>query len=119
MGTLNGFWIKLVVTPFLFLVLDNVYGGIYYPSWWEPVVTGVVVALFGQLMELMFLQPGTLWFTTLLDMIMCLVVVFFSKFIFVGTKMGMDGVFFIAVFFGLSEYFLHLWLIRSGRVEKV
>ncbi|QOS99423.1 hypothetical protein JNUCC42_01095 [Brevibacterium sp. JNUCC-42] len=119
MGTLNGFCIKLVVTPFLFLVLDNVYGGIYYPSWWEPVVTGVMVALLGQLMELMFLQPGTLWFTTLLDMIMCLVVVFFSKFIFVGTKMGMDGVFFIAVFFGLSEYFLHLWLIRSGRVEKV
>ncbi|WP_232699457.1 DUF2512 family protein [Brevibacillus daliensis] len=111
--------LKLLLTPALFLLIDYIYGGIFYPSWYQLVMLGLVVAILSYFLEVMFLQRGTLWLSTIMEMIVCLIVVYFSKYVFVGSKVFLDGAFLMAVLFGLLEYMQHIWMLRSGRVEKM
>jgi hypothetical protein len=115
---MDGLWMKLIICPLLILFIDAISGDVYYSSWFPAVVVGLILAVAGHLLELMFLRRGTLWTSTILDFLGASAIVFLSQFLIYNTYVTVVGAMLTASFFAIAEYFMHGWLIRSGRTRK-
>ncbi len=115
---MRGLLIKLIVSPLLVIVADALFAELYYPNLYQAILVGLVLAVVGHLMEVALLRRGTLWFTTLLDLLAMAVIVYASGFLLPGAAVTMLGAIFAAILVDVVEYLLHLWLVRNGRTEK-
>lgn len=118
-STLAGLLIKLVVCPAVVLLSAYVlFADVYYPSLYQPIVVGLVLAIAAHMMEVFMLRPGTLWISTAMDFVAATVIVYFSEFFFTGARITFVGAMLTAFLLSITEYFQHKWLIQSGRTEK-
>lgn len=115
---MDGFLMKLFVSPALVVLADALFPEVYYPSLYQSIGVGFALAVVGYFAERMFLHPGTLWMTTALDFIIGFAVVYGSLLFLPAAKVSAIGAGFVAIFFGVAEYIQHTWLIRSGRTEE-
>jgi len=116
---LTGLLVKLLVTPLVVLAADALFAEVYYSNLYQSILVGVVLAVLGHLMERLILRRGTLWFTTLLDLLASAAVVYSSGYLLPGAAVTLLGAVFTAILIDVGEYVQHRWLIRNGKTEQV
>lgn len=116
--SLTSLFLKLILVPVIVLLSDFLIANVFYPSFYQPIIVGIVLAVVGHVMENVLLRRGTLWVTTALDIVASSIILYVSVYFFPGSRMTLDGALLTALFLGITEYFYHLWLIRSERVEE-
>lgn len=115
---MTGLLLKIIVCPVVVLIMDWMTDEVYYPTWLQAIVVGLVLAAAGHLMEVMWLKPGRLWMMTILDFFASAAILFISQFFLAGAYVSMIGALLTASFLAITEYILHRWLIREGMTEK-
>ncbi|MEW9667796.1 DUF2512 family protein [Ammoniphilus sp. 3BR4] len=115
---MSGLLMKIIVCPAVVLMVNWMTDEVYYPTWLQAVVVGLVLAAAGHLMEVIWLKPGRLWVMTILDFFASAAIVFMSQFFIAGAYVSMVGALLTASFLAITEYFLHRWIIREEMAEK-
>lgn len=113
-----GFIIKLFVCPTVVYLSDFMFRDVYYPALYQPILVGLVLAVAAHIMELFILRRGTFWISNIMDFFAATAIVYFSAFFFTGARITYIGAMLTAFFLAVTEYFQHLWLIRTGKAEK-
>jgi hypothetical protein len=115
---LAGLFIKLLVCPAVVILADALFPEVFYPSLYQSISVGMLLALAGHFLEVSLLKRGTLWMITLIDMAGACAIVFVSAYLLSGTRVTFLGAVFTAILLTVTEYLQHVWLISSGRTEK-
>jgi uncharacterized membrane protein YvlD (DUF360 family) len=111
-----GLLLKLIIVPAIVLLSDVFIGSVYFPSFLQAILTGVVLAVDGHVMERLMLRPGTLWITTGFDIVAAAAILLLSAVVFPGVRMPLDGALLVALILGIVEYMYHRWLL-SGKIN--
>lgn len=104
---------KLILIPVLLLLLDLFIGSLYFPSFTQAILLGLLFAVIGHLTEQWLLRSGTLWMTTALDIAGVAVALLLSGRYLPGARIPMDAAFLAALILGVVEYLYHRWLLRN------
>jgi hypothetical protein len=115
---LAGLLLKLIVCPVVVILSDALFTEVFYPSLFQSISVGLLLALVGHYMEMWLLKRGTLWMSTLIDLLGAWAIVYFSAYLLPGARITLLGAVFTAILLDVTEYLQHVWLIRSGRTEK-
>ena len=109
---------KIILVPVVLAISDYMFPNLNYGTLTQAVLTGLVIAVVGQLMEVILLRRGTVFASTVLDFFVAFLVVYLSQYVFAGSRTTLVGAFIVAVVIGVVEHIEHIWLVRSGRAEK-
>jgi hypothetical protein len=112
---MNRLLLKLLIAAAIVLVSDFLIANVYYPSFYQPILVGIVLAAVGHLMDKALLRSGTVWITTGLDIVAAAILLYISVYLFPGSRITLDGALLTALFLGIGEYFYHVWLIRGEK----
>lgn len=115
---MTGLIIKLIVGPIVVLLSTFLFKDVYYPSFYQPIIVGIALAVAAHAMEVVFLRRGTFWISNIMDFIAATAIVYISSYFFPGARVTWVGAALTAFLLTVTEYFQHLWLIRTGRTEK-
>jgi uncharacterized membrane protein YvlD (DUF360 family) len=115
---LTGFIAKIILIPIALIVSDLLSTHINYTSYYQPIVTGIILAVIAHGMELLILRRGTAWVSTFSDFVLAFVVVYLSQFLFAGAYVTFWGALLAAVIIAVAEHFLHRYLISSHKTIK-
>lgn len=115
---MTGLIMKLIICPLGLILSNYLFTDVYYPYIYQPIFIGIVIAISGHLMELFLLKPRTLLISTIADFLIAFVIVYFSQFILPGSRLTLIGASLTSTLLALTEYFQHLYLIRSGKTKK-
>ena len=115
---LTGLIIKIILHPLLLLVANAVTDQINYPDIYQPIVTGIALAIALHLLEVMFLKRGTFWISNVVDFIAAFALVTLSQFVFENAFVSFIGGITVAAVVTLLEYFQHLYLNRTNKSRK-
>jgi len=110
--SLSRLLIKLLLIPITVLFLDYLIGSLYFPSFTQAILVGLVLAVIGHFMERSLLRSGTLWMTTGLDIAVTIVALLLFDAYLPGARIPLDAVFLSALILGMIEYVYHRWLLR-------
>ncbi|USG64932.1 YndM family protein [Brevibacillus ruminantium] len=116
---MDGLLVKLIVTPLAVIVADALFPEVNYANLYQSIGVGLVIAVAGYLLELLLLRPGMLWLATAVDMIAGFLIVWLSGMLFSHASIAPIGAGFVAILLGVAEYLQHIWLLKSGRAEKI
>jgi uncharacterized membrane protein YvlD (DUF360 family) len=115
---MTSFLLKIIVCPLGVILAAYALSGVQYAAYYQPILVGIALAVVGVIMEYVLLHRGTLWVSTLLDFIVTAIVVYYASNSMAGAYVTFMGAVWTSVLLTVVEYFLHLWLIRSGRTRK-
>jgi len=115
---MTGLLIKLIASPLVLLIASFLFQDVYYPAFYQPMLTGLILAIAGHLLELYLLKETTFWFMLIMDFFTAAFLIYISSFFFPHAQISWAGAFLSAFLFALTEYFQHLWLIRTNRTSK-
>jgi hypothetical protein len=115
---LIGLILKILICPAVVYFTDLATIDVNFPSTFQAVLLGLVLAVAGQIMELFILKRGTLWMSTLADFFAFVIIVYVGSSFFPGAYVTFVGSLLTASFLTITEYVQHAWLIRTGRTEK-
>lgn len=115
---MTGLIMKLIICPFGLIVSNYLFADVYYPYTYQPIFIGIAIAILGHLIELFLLKPGTLLISTIADFLATFIIVYFSQFILPGASITLIGAALTSTLLALTEYFQHIYLIKSGKTKK-
>lgn len=113
-----GLIMKIIVCPLIIYISDMVFNDIYYANTYQAIITGLVIAFIGHMMEVLILKKGTLWISTFADLVAAIAVVYLSQFFLPGSRITIAGAAIIAVILAITEHFQHIYLIKEGKTKK-
>lgn len=116
--SMAGLLVKLIVSPIVLLLSAFLFRDVYYPSLYQPIFVGLVLAVAGHLMEVYLLKKTTFWFMLLMDYFTAAFIIYISSFFFLGSQITWTGAFLSAFLIAITEYFQHRWLIQTNRTVK-
>jgi len=116
---MSSFWVKAFVLPAILALTAWVLPGVRYDAWFMPVTVGLILAVAGMLMEYLLLREGNLWFATFADFVVALPVVYFFSNMFAGAEMTFTGALLASLLIAAAEFYVHRWLLRTGRGDKL
>ncbi|GAA4711650.1 hypothetical protein [Brevibacillus fulvus] len=109
---MSGLVLKLIIVPALVLFLDFLIGPVFYPAFVQTILIGIMLAVVGHFVEILFLRPGRLWATTIVDVMLYTALLMLSPFAFDGARVTLDGALLLASLLGIAEYLYHQWIVR-------
>jgi uncharacterized membrane protein YvlD (DUF360 family) len=115
---MTSFLLKIIVCPLGVILAAYALPNVEYGAYYQPILVGVALAVVGVIMEYVLLHRGTLWVSTLMDFAVTAIVVYYASNSMDGAAVTFMGAVWTSVLLTIVEYFLHLWLIRSGRTRK-
>jgi hypothetical protein len=115
---LIGLILKILICPAVVYLTDVATIDVNFASANQAVLLGLVLAVAGQVMELVLLKRGTLWFSTLVDFLAFIFIVYVGSWFLPGSYVTFVGALLTASFLAITEYLQHAWLIRTGRTKK-
>ncbi|MBH8593321.1 hypothetical protein I8U27_18155 [Paenactinomyces guangxiensis] len=107
-----------MVCPTVVVLSAFLFRDVYYPALWQPIVVGLVLAVAAHAMEILMLRRGTFWISNIIDFVAATVIMYISPFFFAGARVTWVGAALTGFLLTVTEYFQHLWLIRTGKTEK-
>jgi small-conductance mechanosensitive channel len=116
---MSSFWIKAFAIPAILALTAWVLPDVRYDAWFMPVTIGLILAVAGMLMEYLLLREGNLWFATFADFVVAVPVVYFFSNMFAGAEMSFTGALIASLLIAAAEFYVHRWLLRTGRVDKL
>lgn len=113
-----GFLVKLVVCPTTVIISDLIFPQVYYPSIFQAILVGIILAVGAHTMEIMLLKKGTFWISTVMDFLAAAIIIFIVSKLLPGSIVTLIGALLTAFLLSITEYFQHLWILRTGRNKK-
>lgn len=113
-----GLIMKLIICPVTLIISDVLFRGLNYATVSQAIIVGVVLALSAHMMELLLLRKENFWISTIADFIASFAIVYFSQFFFANARITFSGALFAAILLTFTEYFQHMYLIKTGRTRK-
>jgi hypothetical protein len=113
-----GFITKLIICPLTVIVSAYIFPNVEYAYLYQPVIVGLILAVAAHMMELFLLREETMWMSNVADIIAATLIVYIVSLFFAGAVVTIFGAILTAVLLGITEYFQHIWLIKSGRTQK-
>ena len=111
-----GLIMKLIVCPLTLIICKYIFGLHYTIA--QGIFIGVVLAFAAHVLELFILKRGTLWISTLADLIAAFSIIYLSQFLLNNVSITVLGAIFTAALITVFEYLEHYYLIRSGKTKK-
>lgn len=111
--------IKLIVCPAVMLLSGYIFLGVYYPSFYQPVLTGLLLAASTHMMDALFLKKGTLWLSTLSDLLLSIIIIYFVSLLFPGAYVTVLGAVYASILLSITEFVQHLLAIKAHEKERV
>lgn len=115
---MTSFLIKIVVCPLVVALMASILPNASYAFYYQVITVGIVLALFGTIMEYAFLEKGKLWFNNILDFIASTLIVYFVSLLFATSRVTFFAALIIGFTLAITEHFTHKFLIESGRAAK-
>lgn len=115
---MSGFPIKLITCPTVALASDMLTRQVFFPNIRSAVILGIVLAVAAQLLEYLILEKGTFWLSNIMDFVTATTIAFLSPLFITGIRVTFPGAALIAFLLVITEYFVHLLLIRTGVTTK-
>jgi len=109
---------KLIICPIIVLIAANFLTNVNFSYVYQPIVIGFTLAIIGYMMEIAILNKGTFWISNTVDFVISALTIYFVSYFFVGADVTIGGALLTAALLTVVEFFVHLWLIRSGRARK-
>ena len=116
---MTGLLMKLAICPIVILLSSFLLLNVNYVDAIQPILIGLMLAVAAHLMELVLLRRGTLWISLAADFVVATFFIYFISDLFAGTYVTFAGAVIVALILGITEYFQHLYLIRSGKTRKM
>ena len=110
--------IKMIITPIVLSIAAAMLTNVNYFYAYQPVVIGVTLAVAGHLLEWALLSRSTFWLSTIADFVLSTLTIYILSYFFAGAEVTFFGSMVVALFLTAIEFFVHMWLIRSGRATK-
>jgi hypothetical protein len=111
-----GLIMKLIACPII-LLASNYFFGLGY-TLTQIIVVGIILAVIAHLMEVLLLKRGTFWVSTVSDFIAAFLVVYLSQYFLANVTITFLGALLTAIIVTVVEYFVHQYLINSGKTKK-
>ncbi len=115
---MTGFLIKLIMCPLILYLTDYISPAVNYGSVYQPLILGLILAVAAHLLEVYLLEKGTLWVSTLADFVAASFIVYFGTLLLPEASITFGGALLAAGLLTVAEYYLHLYLIRTGKTQK-
>ncbi|MRH43771.1 DUF2512 family protein [Aquibacillus halophilus] len=115
---MTGLLIKLVVCPITIIIAWMLFPNVDFGYWYQPIILGVLLAFVGHLMELLLLNEKTVVFSTFMDLVASIIIVYYVSIFFVNTYVTFWGAVLTSVLLGVTEIVQHRWLVQNGQTKK-
>lgn len=116
---MTGLVIKLIVCPTVVYLSSLMFRNqIFYPSVYQIILVGLVLAVAAHLMEVMRLSKRTIWTDTALDFAAATIIVYLSGFVFRGAIVTFIGALLTAFLLAITEVIQHYYLTGTGKVVR-
>lgn len=115
---MTGFLFKRLSCPVVLYLAHRLLPGINFATLFQVFIVGLVLSATIHLMEVLMLKRGTLWKNTVLDLGITTGIIYLSQFFLPGATVSAGGAFTAGIILTVSEYFLHRYLIASGKVQN-
>lgn len=115
---MTGLRIKLFTSPLIMMAADYLTRSIVFSAIWQPASVGLLFAFVSYLFEYIVLRRGTFWISNVLDFLLASVIVYTSQFFLPDVQITLTGALFAAGMLSAFEYIIHIYLIRTGQVER-
>lgn len=110
--------LKVITIPIVLFAADWMLAGIDFANFGQILLVGIILAIVGTMMEYVLLREGTLWISTLADLVATVLILYFVSNAFAGAEVNFWGTVAASLIITLIEIPVHLWLIRSGYAKK-
>ncbi|GMB01844.1 hypothetical protein PIPA1_46440 [Pelosinus sp. IPA-1] len=117
-GFMTGLIMKLIACLILIVLATQLLPQIYYPTIYQAIGVGIVLALMAHVMELFVLREGTFWISTVADFVVAAVLLYFSQSFIQSSYVTISGAIITAAVLSVIEYFVHAYLILSRKVSS-
>lgn len=109
---------KIIICPIVLLIAAAMLTNVNYLYTHQPIVIGVTLAVAGHLLEWALLSRATFWISIIADFVSSTLIIYVLSYFFVDAAVTFFGAMVVALFLTVIEFFVHMWLIRSGRAVK-
>jgi hypothetical protein len=109
---------KIIICPLIVALSAYILPNVNFTHILQPIIIGFVLAIAGTAMEYVFLRRGALWTSLFLDFIASIIIIYGMSLLMRGTIVTFMGAIIVALFLTIIEYFTHLYLIRSNKIQK-
>jgi uncharacterized membrane protein YvlD (DUF360 family) len=109
--------IKVIVFPIFMIVFSYIMQGMDFTTLYQAIAAGLVLALVATGMEYMITIKSTLWLSVAADFILFLLIIE-SLNTFPSIHVTFPTAVLSSVLLSAIEYFIHLFLIKSGRTTR-
>jgi hypothetical protein len=110
--------IKLIAGPIIMIVADYLLDEITYPNLLSPILVGVSLGLAAYGLDFLFLKRKLLWISLGGDLIAAITIIYYFSNMFGGHLITFIGALITGILFTMVEYFLHRYILSSGRIKK-
>jgi len=115
---MTGLIIKIIVYPTVVSIAGVFPGQINYAAVYQPILTGLVLAVAAHIMDIYLLKPETIWFSTAMDFIASSTIVYISGLVFTGAAVSLAGALTTGLVLAATEIPQHYWLATTGKLLK-
>ncbi|MDL4841155.1 DUF2512 family protein [Aquibacillus rhizosphaerae] len=113
-----GFLVKLIVCPVTVIIAWMLFPNVDFFYWFQPVIIGVILAVASHLMELILLNENTVGFSTFMDLIASIIIVYYASMLQTNSEVTFLGAIFTGALLGVTEIIQHRWLVEKNRTQK-
>lgn len=113
---MTGIIMKLIIYP-IGLIVSNYIFKLQY-TYAQAITIGLILAIVAHVMELLVLKRGTLWISTMSDLVISFMIIYLSQSLFNNTSIYISNALFTALLLTVTEYFQHTYLIGTGKAWK-
>lgn len=114
---MTGLLTRLLVCPSVVYLSSVAFGSIvYFPSWYQIIAVGVVLAIAGYAMKVWLLNKMNIWYIVVIDFVAAAIIVYLSGFVFSAATITLLGALLTAFLLAITEA-IQLYFRKSG--EKV
>ncbi|RAS78888.1 DUF2512 family protein [Priestia endophytica] len=110
--------IKLILTPVLATFAAFIFPGIFYSSYWQPIVIGVAIALVTRYVERILLRSHTKIITLIIDFFTAFFLTYILPYGFENAYVLFPGAVFTAILFTVAELPQHYFLLKEDVEQK-
>ncbi|WP_226035823.1 DUF2512 family protein [Aquibacillus saliphilus] len=115
---MTGLFVKLIVCPITVIIAWMLFPNVDFAFWYQPIILGVILAGAGHLMEMLLLNKNTVLFSTFMDVVASVIIVYYVSIFFTNTIVTFWGALLTSLLLGVTEIVQHRWLVQERKTKS-
>lgn len=110
-------WLKVILVPSMFFLAQILFKSqVQFPLMYYTLSLGLLMALAAIVIESMYLNAKSLYFTSGIDFVAATCLVYASHWVLKGTHITLAGALLTGLLVLIIEFGQHVWMLRTGQV---